>query len=1088
MGVQIVLRAILYCSVLLLELVTDAQTARINEIQPSNTTTLYDEDGDSSDWIELWNPGSESIDLGGFGLSDDSRNPFKWTFQKNTQLSPMDYLVVFASGKNRQPEPANPLDPSNVSGLSVWLSAEAINASNETEVRTSGIYQFVRLWRDLSGKNTHAVQTAENLQPRLIAGTEGNLASLRFDGANDLLRLPFPAATNSFCIFVVCRTAQNHETDPQSSSGAGGTSGQRYLFGARHGGDLDAGAGLSIGTNGISIYEHGSGYMPALASYRRPIGSGLQVIAMNYDNRQPSIDSQGLAVCNGLASPRREVWSPIEIGSGGYGAFGGDIYELIMYSRPLTSSERRGIAWHLARRYGISMPLPRHTGFQLNSEGEDVVLTRPDGVIVDTVSFGPIPRDVSYGRSSSGSSQWQFFASPTPGASNSTPGSTEWLFSPDFSHEGGFYSNTFDLKISSTNVNDQIRYTLDGSEPTTNSFLYVNPIRITSRAGTANDLSAIPTVPGGLKPAAEVFKGWVIRARAFKKDAMPSTITTRTYWIHPKGYDRYTVPIVALTTDRKNFFDPDIGIYIPGKASGGNYSQRGPEWERPVHVEFYETNHHLIFAQEGDVKIHGNTSQGFPIKGLDLDATGGIGRKPFQHAFFPNRKRTEFEHILLRPSGHDHAMAFMRDELMQELGAETGAESQAARPCIVFINGEYWGLHYLKEKEDNDFISYYGDIPVDSLDYLEGYASAKGGDTVHYDAMIRFITTNNPAMSGVYEEIQNLMDVPNYIDYKVCEIFNYRWDIGNHRLWRPRTPEGRWRWLQFDNDVGWGGFWADQPAYSYNMLAADLSTDGRLHGHNKETTTFLLRRLIPNSEFRREFINRFADLLNTTLSTDNTLAHIGALATRLAPEMAEHCQRWRYPATLSDWQKAVDYLRDFARRRPAACRQQLSSYFNLSGTVQLSLDVLPAGAGTLQLNTLVLPLTGDAPWTGTYFKNSPVRLVAQANKGYVFTGWDGLVGVSTNNVQVLLQGDWSIAALFIPAAPAKLTATIARPNELTIHLSGLPNQLYDIEFSSNLQSWALQETIKTNSDGQSDITISLKQGSAQYFRARRQSP
>lgn len=194
-------------------------------------------------------------------------------------------------------------------------------------------------------------------------------------------------------------------------------------------------------------------------------------------------------------------------------------------------------------------------------------------------------------------------------------------------------------------------------------------------------------MPGGQPPAGEVFKGWTVRARAFKADAMPSAIATRTYWIHPRGRERYSLPVVALTTERKHFFDPDTGIYVPGNAPGGNY-ERGPEWERPVHVEFIETNGLTAFAQDGDIKIHGNTSQGFPIKGLDLDATGGAGREPFRHRIFPDRTRTEFEHFMLRPSGHDHGMAFMRDELMQSLGAETGAESQAARPCIVFLNGE----------------------------------------------------------------------------------------------------------------------------------------------------------------------------------------------------------------------------------------------------------------------------------------------------------------------------------------------------------------------------------------------------------------
>src|SRR3569832_2073170 len=206
----------------------------------------------------------------------------------------------------------------------------------------------------------------------------------------------------------------------------------------------------------------------------------------------------------------------------------------------------------------------------------------------------------------------------------------------------------------------------------------------------------------------------------------------------------------------------------------------------------------------------------------------------------------------------------MRDEMMQTLMHDVGMESQAARPCVTYVNGEYWGLSYLKVKEDDNFVAEYGNVATDQLDYLEGYAAAKTGDTAHYDAMINFIATHDVRTTANYEDVKTRMEVPNYINYKAAEIFYYRWDIGNHRLWRPHTPEGRWRWLQFDNDVGWGGFWAIQPAWNFNMLVADLSTDGSLNGHNTEVTTFLLRNLILNTEFKSDFINRFCDLLYTT--------------------------------------------------------------------------------------------------------------------------------------------------------------------------------------------------------------------------------
>ncbi|PYK57481.1 MAG: hypothetical protein DME21_17155, partial [Verrucomicrobia bacterium] len=269
----------------------------------------------------------------------------------------------------------------------------------------------------------------------------------------------------------------------------------------------------------------------------------------------------------------------------------------------------------------------------------------------------------------------------------------------------GFHTNNFQLTLSVTNQGAAIHYTLDGSEPTESSPLFAGPILITNRTAAPNNLSLIPTVPSGYQPPAGlVFKGTVVRAKAFKTGALQSATVTRTFFID--GRARYTVPVISLATESANFFDPNIGIYVPGNAPGGNYSQRGNNWERPVHVEFFETDGALALAQDAGVKIHGNTSQNFPIKGLDLDGTGGQGRQPFRHRIFPERARAEFAHFLLRPSGQDYYLALMRDEFMQSLAAEFGMETQAARLAVVFLNGEYWGLHYLKEKEDADFVAY----------------------------------------------------------------------------------------------------------------------------------------------------------------------------------------------------------------------------------------------------------------------------------------------------------------------------------------------------------------------------------------------
>lgn len=1055
----------------------------VNEVLASNALGLRDENGDTPDWIELHNAGDEEGFLSGWGLSDDPKRPFKWIFQQGS-IPPGGYLLVHASGKNRQPSAPTPLDPASIPGLALWLRTDSINPNDASLVRKSGTSVYLRRWLDSSGGQNHATTANDAVQPLWIRDGAGGRGSLRFDGSNDQLLLSRVSATNHFTLIVVARATRPHEAETESDNGVGGTSGQRYLFGAWHGGDFNAGSGVSMGTNGVAVIEHGSGYMPALASYSGALGDTFHVLAIRYDRKQPSLFIDGLLARVGVVSPRSLVTSPVEIGAGAYGAFAGEIAEVLIYQRSLNDLELAGVGQSLSSRFAIPFSRPLHTNFQLSSAGEEVVLTSPNRSSRHSLKFGPQFQDVSYGLQPEGSDTALFFSNPTPGTANVGPGAVEWLDAPTFSNPSGFYTTNFNLTLHSPDPEAEIRYTLDGSEPTHSSPRYSAAILIRSRVGSGNQLSAIPTVPGGPVANGEVFKGWVVRARAFKDRALPSRIATQSFWVDPKGRARYSVPVVSLITDRRHFFSAETGIYVPGLSL--NYNQRGPEWERPIHVELCEPDNSVPVSQPADVKIHGNTSQNFPIKGLDLDATGLHGGKPFRYRFFPNRSRNEFEHILLRPTGHDQQMTFMRDEFMQSLASESGAESQADRLCVVFINGEYWGLHYLKEKEDVEFVAHYAGLAESEVDFLEGYVAAKAGDTQHYDQLIQVVGSQNLLSPGIYESIESRMEIPNYIDYKAFEIFYYRWDIGNHRLWRPRTPEGRWRWLQFDNDVGWGGFWAVQPSYSYNMLEAVLSTDGRLNGHNGEVTTFLLRRLVTHPSFRQEFINRTADLMNTILHPSNTTQRILAYAAQLEPEMAEHTRRWRAPSSLAEWKSLVQGSLTFANQRPTFVRQHFQTQFKLGAPASVQLSVSNPNSGAIQLNSLLRRDPADQPFSGIYFRKQPVRIEAKPSPGHRFVHWLGLP-IATNNPHVFtLEAPVQIHAVFepIPTIAPRIQLTAPLPDgRWPLFVEGTANTTYSVEHSTDLLNWLPIAQLSLDAAGTASFSLpAIPPSTTAFFR------
>jgi len=175
------------------------------------------------------------------------------------------------------------------------------------------------------------------------AGRKGY--ALGFDGADDRVVVGTTGRpTDTFSFGCWLKTSVTHEIDPESIAGVGGVAGQRYVFDPQHGGDTNGGAGLSVGTNGILVFEHGSNYMPATAVYEAEIGSDWNHVMIVYDNKQPTIYLNGSAVRTGYASPRAVVNAPIQIGGMAYGFFEGLIDEVRIYSRALSPAEVKKMA------------------------------------------------------------------------------------------------------------------------------------------------------------------------------------------------------------------------------------------------------------------------------------------------------------------------------------------------------------------------------------------------------------------------------------------------------------------------------------------------------------------------------------------------------------------------------------------------------------------------------------------------------------------------------------------------------------------------------------------------------------------------
>ena len=671
-----------------------------------------------------------------------------------------------------------------------------------------------------------------------------------------------------------------------------------------------------------------------------------------------------------------------------------------------------------------------HTSWAISSGGEDIVLTRPDGTTVDFFGALIIGVDRSAGRKPDGTGPVHLFDAPTPGAANTTVGIPLDLEPPQFSIAGGVYTSSVSLSLSTTVDGGVIRYTLDGSEPTSSSPVYSGPITINQRAPTAN-LSNIPTnndpnpgppyYEGWQAPEGEVFRFRTVRAKVFKTGSQPSRTITQSYVIHPAGANRYSLPIVSINTDAANFFDPNIGIYVPG--NHGNMFQSGSEWERPGSLEFYETDGTLGFSGNIGIRLHGSSTRSRPRKSLRIYA-----RSPgsFNYQIFPDKPINRFETFILRSGGNDWGNAIFRDAYAQSLVAHTDLDRQYYRPVVMFLNGEYWGIHNIRDRFDdgyhfshyglgpNDFVQLESDLAISQQPiYDRGYEPLVGD----YANLLNFVNIQRVVSSNNYAILKDRMDVDNFIDYFTIETFsgNSDWPGNNMRLWRsvatnrapdaPYRHDGRWRWMLFDTDFGFGANFNYVPGRSqfadYNMLAHAASVNGE-HFSNKTNATLLFRRLLENTEFRQSFVTRYSDHLNSSFKTERLLAQLNSMQQHIAPEMAEHSRRWRQPV---NWSNDVQRIRDYATQRPTAVWGHLQSFFNLGGRRNIIVDVSDVNEGYVRVNTMdVTPdLPGVSasvyPWTGSYFTNTTISLTAKAKPGYKFVKWvNGVTGadITTN--------------------------------------------------------------------------------------------
>jgi hypothetical protein len=548
---------------------------------------------------------------------------------------------------------------------------------------------------------------------------------------------------------------------------------------------------------------------------------------------------------------------------------------------------------------------------------------------------------------------------------------------PVFSVPGGYYDHDILLEIDAPPSSSRVIFTVDGSLPTrANGSVYVRPIRLGAPAVT------------------------VVRARAVFPDGRLGPVVSASYFVGVQA----TLPLVSLIVDPDDLWDAENGIYA-------NPSERGEAWERPVDVAYVDQDRRSGFQIPAGVRIHGHGTRGFPKMSFRLYFRQEYGASRLEYPLFSGSEVTTFKRLVLHNSGQDRPVfphtnwTHLRNQLATELAFQLDGLAPNSRPVLLFINGELWGIYQLRERLDRFFLAdHYG---VEEADFLEapdvrGQSDVVMGDREDWDRLQRFLETHDLADPASYAYVESQVDVANFIDYNILQIYasNDDWPHQNVHQFRPSVPGGRWHWMFWDSDRGF----AAQPVgrVDANIVAHLLEYDDR---YTDGRDMLLLRRLLGNPGFRERFLSRTADLLNTTLAPLSVIDRIDALATELEPDVAYEASRW---SVSSNWAANVESLRDFARRRPDFVRQHMVESFDLAGTATLTFEP-PASGGYVAVNGFLLE---DLPWQGVYFQGVPIQIVAVPAPGYRFAGWEDADLPQTASIAWTVGGPRTFAPRF----------------------------------------------------------------------------
>ena len=613
------------------------------------------------------------------------------------------------------------------------------------------------------------------------------------------------------------------------------------------------------------------------------------------------------------------------------------------------------------------------------SGGSVVYLSDQFGNVIDMVEVPALTQNESYKSMEAG---WQIVNL----AEGIETVETITIAAPSFSQEGGFYDEAFELELTA-GPGITIYYTLDSSNPTTESMEYSQPIYVYDRSGEANRYRSIRNVqPDYLNRSFTgdrlVDKCFVVRAVAVDSDGNFSDIVTKSYFINQDKYKNRTV--LSLVSDPDGLFGDD-GICVTGKAydewyevayangtvddsdaPAQNFNRKGIEWERESNLEAFE-NAGLLLNQPVGIRVQGGSAR----NNISYKRFSIYARKEYSFSeYFDVNLLNDFsQHSLYTRQGDLHAIS-------QMIGQGRDVAMTDFIVVDVFLDGEFWYTTYLYEKFDEKNFSQKYNLSKDNVVIAKHAGALKVVNGLEkgknpFSSLTAFIKEHDLSDDGNYLRYSEILDIQSYIDWACIQTFMQNVDYNekaNNLFWHTVVYENeeegdtRWRLGLYDMDLIWNALnkaYGDIPYYEANPFTMNGSWQP-----GPITEWPIYSALRKNDLFCKQFVLTFMDLINTNFSVENTTAIMEKLGIR------------------------NNSYREFFEKRAKYVVPYMAEEFELTGTQEVVTLSANRSGTPVTLNTIspeFQPSDGAFLWTGSYFTDYPVTVTANAPN---FSHWE----------------------------------------------------------------------------------------------------